>query len=89
MINTIALIAASLGLLATGWAMRGISAKRQIANAEHDIDAYMEINKELLNGEIPALEARIDALMLEYCPDEMTDEQMKRWGENQVDAGDF
>ena len=28
-------------------------------------------------------QAKIDMLMLEYCPDEITDEQMIEWGENQ------
>jgi hypothetical protein len=27
--------------------------------------------------------ARIDALMLEYCPDEMTPEQVNEWGKHQ------
>ena len=30
-----------------------------------------------------ALQAQIDSLMLEYCPDEMTDEQIEIWGRNQ------
>ncbi len=29
------------------------------------------------------LQARIDALMLEYCPDEMTPEQVENWGKHQ------
>lgn len=29
-------------------------------------------------------QAKIDALMLEYCPDEMTPEQLEEWGRNQV-----
>lgn len=33
-------------------------------------------------------QAKIDALMLEYCPDEMTEEQIKRWGECQVPASE-
>jgi hypothetical protein len=28
-------------------------------------------------------QARIDALMLEYCPDEMTPEQVEEWGRHQ------
>lgn len=28
---------------------------------------------------IDALEAKIDALMLEFCPDEMTPKQIKNW----------
>lgn len=29
------------------------------------------------------LQAKIDSLMLEYCPDEITDEQMTEWAKNQ------
>lgn len=32
---------------------------------------------------IAALEAKIDALMLEYCPDEMTKEQLGNWAAHQ------
>jgi hypothetical protein len=31
-----------------------------------------------------ALQAKIDALMLEYCPNEMTPEQIDEWGRHQV-----
>ena len=31
-----------------------------------------------------AKQARIDALMLEYCPEEMTEEQTARWKKHQV-----
>ncbi len=30
-----------------------------------------------------AKQAKIDALMLEWCPDEMTPEQLKEWGNRQ------
>lgn len=30
------------------------------------------------------LQAKIDMLMLEYCPDEMTPEQLKEWESHQV-----
>lgn len=33
---------------------------------------------------IKAQQATIDALMLEYCPDEMTEEQMDEWAKHQV-----
>ncbi|MDE2107127.1 MAG: hypothetical protein KGL39_58520 [Patescibacteria group bacterium] len=33
-------------------------------------------------------QARIDVLMLEYCPDEMTPEQMEEWGRNQRPVSD-
>lgn len=36
--------------------------------------------------EIASLQAKIDRLMLEYCPDEMTPEQVGEWGNHQVPA---
>ena len=33
---------------------------------------------------IESLQARIDSLMLEYCPDEMTEEQINEWARHQV-----
>jgi hypothetical protein len=33
-----------------------------------------------------AAQARIDSLMLEYCPDEMTEPQKARWAEHQAPA---
>lgn len=38
---------------------------------------------------IAQLQARIDALMLEHCPDEMTPEQMVAWANAQVAAPGF
>jgi len=35
--------------------------------------------RELLEGEIAAMQAKIDRLMLEYCPEEMTPEQTAEW----------
>lgn len=32
---------------------------------------------------LAAAQAKIDALMLEYCPEEMTPEQIAEWGRNQ------
>lgn len=37
-----------------------------------------------LSKEKCALQAKIDALMLEFCPEEMTPEQIKCWEESQV-----
>lgn len=34
-------------------------------------------------AEIASMQAKIDALMLEYCPDEMTKEQMDNWEKHQ------
>jgi hypothetical protein len=39
-----------------------------------------------LRARIAELEARIDALMLEHCPDEMTPEQVAEWAKHQVPA---
>jgi len=36
--------------------------------------------------EVERLEAKVDSLMLEYCPDEMTPEQVAEWGKHQVPA---
>ena len=37
-----------------------------------------------LQAKSEALQAKLDATMLEHCPDEMTDEQVRRWEECQV-----
>ena len=37
-----------------------------------------------LRDENEALQARIDELMLEYCPDDMTKEQFDNWAVHQV-----
>lgn len=34
-------------------------------------------------AKVHSLEAKIDALMLEHCPDEMSPEQIKNWGDHQ------
>jgi len=34
--------------------------------------------------QIAAKQAKIDALMFEHCPDEMTEEQIARWKKHQV-----
>ena len=34
--------------------------------------------------ELDALQAKLDAVMLEYCPDEMTQEQTEKWASIQV-----
>jgi len=38
----------------------------------------------VLNQKVEYLQARIDELMLEYCPDEMTKEQMDEWAKHQI-----
>lgn len=36
-----------------------------------------------VNARIAAVQCEVDRLMLEYCPDEMTPEQVKAWEEAQ------
>ena len=42
-----------------------------------ECDPLKVINK--LHRRADALQAKIDSLMLEYCPDEMTEEQLTNW----------
>lgn len=48
-------------------------------------DAVDRLKAELAeaNRKLAAQQARIDELMLEYCPDDMTQEQVKVWGNAQ------
>lgn len=36
-----------------------------------------------LHAKLDGTKARIDALMLEYCPEDMTPEQLAEWGKHQ------
>lgn len=45
-------------------------------------------NRQIANAEAARLQARIDALMLEHCPDEMTPEQIAEWERHQVPVRD-
>jgi hypothetical protein len=38
----------------------------------------------ILRKQVESQQAKIDELMLEYCPDDMTTEQIENWGNNQV-----
>ena len=40
-------------------------------------------NRELLEQQLAAKQARIDELMLEYCHNEMTEEQLEEWSKHQ------
>ena len=39
-----------------------------------------------MEKKIASQQAKIDSLMLEYCPDEMTEEQVKNWEDSQVNS---
>ena len=45
-------------------------------------------NAELIK-ENASLQAKIDALMLEYCPEDMDTEQMIEWADNQVPGSEI
>jgi predicted transcriptional regulator YdeE len=38
----------------------------------------------VLHAELNAKQAKIDSLMEEYCPEDMTDEQIDEWAEHKV-----
>lgn len=41
---------------------------------------------ERLRAQVDARQAKVDALMLEFCPDEMTDDQLDHWARHQQPA---
>ena len=47
-------------------------------------EAFIAIEEK--DKRIQELEAKIDSLMLEYCPEEMTQDQIDNWVEHQVGA---
>ena len=53
-----------------------IATLRELKQAWHD--KFWEADKQLA-----AAQARIDELMLEYCPDEMTQDQIDNWAKHQ------
>jgi hypothetical protein len=46
-------------------------------------EALLELENRRLRRKIDSQQAKIDALMLEYCPDEMTKDQIDNWAEAQ------
>lgn len=60
-----------------------------LANYEHDdLSIGHEAAETIIDfrAQVAALQARVDALMLEYCPDEMTEEQLENWARHQRPA---
>ena len=49
-----------------------------LGDVERAVDAEMDYREQLA-----AKQARIDELMLEYCPNEMTEEQLEEWSKHQ------
>jgi len=57
-----------------------LAGMKNVAQQYGDPEAYMKYAGE---EDARAKQAKIDALMLEYCPDEMSPSQVKDWGDNQ------
>jgi len=56
---------------------------RKDENVFYEFSSAMFANFKHILAEREAAQAKIDALMLEYCPDEMTPEQLENWGKHQ------
>ena len=56
----------------------GMSLKEATDTIKWQNEYIVQISKEKCE-----LQAKIDSLMLEYCPDEMTQDQIERWEECQ------
>jgi hypothetical protein len=52
--------------------------KGNFPNKHYPVKTTIALAKKYL-----ALQAKLDQVMLEYCPDEMTAEQLEDWGKNQ------
>lgn len=44
---------------------------------------FTEVRIAEIQKKLDAIQAQIDALMFEYCPDEMTKEQVDEWAKHQ------
>ena len=66
----------------------GISYQKQVDYRDVAI-GELSIKLQIQGQRNDALQAKVDSLMLEYCPDEMTKEQLDEWADNQVAAGDL
>jgi len=63
---------------------RGLDSATESPLREHE-EVIIDLCAELLKLQIERddLQFKLDNLMLEYCPEEMADEQVKEWGDNQ------
>lgn len=76
----------------SNWKLRGIQSigetylkdmKSAVRHEADCVDAAQDRIRDL-ERTIAAKQAKIDALMLEFCPSEMTAEQVEEWGRHQV-----
>lgn len=51
-----------------------------------DISTATNILNRVIEKEVATKQAKIDSLMLEYCPNEMTEKQIKNWEKHQKPA---
>lgn len=51
------------------------------------VEALLNVVRDRLRKKIGEAQADIDAMMLEYCPHEMTEEQKVRWSRHQTVVG--
>lgn len=61
-----------------------LAEKTQIGEYVSDLIARHGEELSKLQKKVDARQAKIDALMLEYCPGEMSEGQKARWGRHQV-----
>ena len=54
-------------------------------NVKH---SHTHVREGILLDRLEAAKAKIDSLMLEYCPEDMTEKQIADWGDNQVGASE-
>jgi hypothetical protein len=65
----------------------GVAGNNQIIDGKRVCDyCHADMMKSDRSSEVAALQAKIDALMLEYCPNEMTPEQVENWAKHQRKA---
>ena len=57
-----------------------------VAHAMSARIAALEAQLEAARNEAASKQATIDALMLEYCPDAMSEEQLEEWNRHQAAA---
>lgn len=60
-----------------------LAAENTALQLEQKMRLMAEESNARLREELAAKQAKIDNLMLEYCPDEMTPEQMAEWAKYQ------
>ena len=61
--------------------------RQRLMLAEHHANV-MQGFAEVAARKADALQAQLDALMLEFCPDEMTEAQKENWARHQQPASD-